>query len=66
MHNHIFPAHGLSGLSEAVLFEWAQADCQACLNHLTLAQYASTVRCTTNAWSCMWCGDRPWAIIVDH
>lgn len=34
MHNHISPADGLSGLSEAVLFEWAQAGCQACLNHL--------------------------------
>lgn len=34
MHNHILPADGPSGFSEAVLFEWAQAGCPACLNHL--------------------------------
>ncbi len=34
MHNHISPTDGLSRLSEAVLFEWFQAGCQACLNHL--------------------------------
>lgn len=34
MHNHILPADGLSELPEAVLYEWAQADCQVCLNHL--------------------------------
>jgi RNA polymerase sigma factor (sigma-70 family) len=35
MHNHVLPADGLSGLPEAVLFRWAQAGCQTCLNHLT-------------------------------
>lgn len=34
MHNHILPADGLRGLPEAVLFEWAQTGCRACLNHL--------------------------------
>jgi hypothetical protein len=36
MHNHILPADGLSTIPEAVLFEWAQADCQPCLNHLVV------------------------------
>jgi len=34
MHNHKLPADGLSGVREAVLFEWAQTGCQACLNYL--------------------------------
>jgi hypothetical protein len=35
MHNHVLPADGLSGLPEAVLFGWAQAGCQTCLNQRT-------------------------------
>ena len=36
MHNHILPADGLRGLPEVGLHEWAQADCQAYLNHLMM------------------------------
>jgi RNA polymerase sigma factor (sigma-70 family) len=36
MHNHILPAGGLSESSEAALFEWAQAGCSPCLDHLMM------------------------------
>lgn len=36
MHNHHVPKDGLSGVTEAVLFEWAQAGCPPCLDHLMM------------------------------
>ena len=36
MHDHELPADGLSGLPEAILYQRAQAGCQACLNHLMM------------------------------
>ena len=36
MHNHVLPKDGLKSVPEAVLFEWVQAGCPPCLDHLMM------------------------------